>query len=321
MDPLISIIVPIYKVEKYIHRCIDSLLIQTYSNLEIILVDDGSPDSCGEICDWYALQDQRIKVVHKENGGLSDARNMGISVAQGEYIGFVDSDDYVEPEMFEKLWKALKDNNTKLSMCSLICEDENGEIAEYSDAKLIKDGVFNAEELLVKIVQTNGWFYIVAWNKLYHKSLLNDRFYPIGKYHEDEFVISQLLWNAKKIAYISDKEYHYTYKRSDSITGERRNVRHLDALEALYHRCLFYHEKKLDNLIFDNRTIFFRELEKNYFYDKKDGEYKKRLKELERLYEKIPGRRLNEEIRWKLFKISPSFEVKFMEFINYVRRR
>ena len=156
MQPLISIVVPVYKVEKYIRRCIDSLLAQTWKNIEIILVDDGSPDSCGQICEEYAAVYDKIRVLHKENGGLSDARNAGIAVAQGEYIGFVDSDDYIMPDMFEKLAKAAMEQHVKLSMCSFFCIDSDGNDTEFSGVNPISDGIFAAEELLPKIVQTNG---------------------------------------------------------------------------------------------------------------------------------------------------------------------
>lgn len=321
MQPLISVIVPVYKVERYLKRCVDSLLAQTYQNLEIILVDDGSPDTCGEICDCYAQQYNHVKVIHKSNGGLSDARNAGIAIAKGEYIGFVDSDDYVKPDMYEKLFNAAVKNDVRLSICSFFCVDSEGKNTVFSSVHPISDGVFTAVELLPKIVQTNGWFFIVAWNKLYHKSLLNPRFYPYGKFHEDEFVISQLLWKAQKIACISSKEYYYIYKRMDSITGSSDGVKRLDALEALYHRCRFYHEQGLDDLIFDNRTIFLRELEKNYgCLDLKDPKVKKRMQEISDLYGKIPGRGKNETLRWRLLRINPSFEIKMMQKIHSLRR-
>ena len=117
MQPLISVIIPVYKVELYLRECIDSVLAQTYQNLEVILVDDGSPDQCGSICEQYAEKDNRVCVIHKENGGLSDARNAGIDVAKGEYIGFVDSDDWVAPDMYECLYKASVEYNAEFVVC------------------------------------------------------------------------------------------------------------------------------------------------------------------------------------------------------------
>ena len=122
---LISIIVPIYNVEDYLKRCIDSILGQTYKNLEVILVDDGSPDKCGKICEEYKLIDSRIKVIHKKNGGLSSARNNGLDIATGDFIGFVDSDDYIERNMYESLIEALNNNNADIATCGIIREDTN----------------------------------------------------------------------------------------------------------------------------------------------------------------------------------------------------
>ena len=129
-NQLISIIVPIYNVEKYLKQCIESIISQTYRNIEIILVDDGSPDNCGKICDEYSQKDKRIIVLHKENGGLSDARNKGIDIAKGDYLTFVDSDDFVNIDYIEKLYNSIKFNNTKLAQCGISKVDENNEIIE-----------------------------------------------------------------------------------------------------------------------------------------------------------------------------------------------
>ena len=126
MSPKISIIVPVYKVEPYIHKCIDSILNQTFKEFELILVDDGSPDNCGNICDEYAKKDNRVRVIHKENGGISSARNIGLDVSNGEYIGFVDSDDYIKLDMYERLYNSCKVNNADISIIGTIEVDENG---------------------------------------------------------------------------------------------------------------------------------------------------------------------------------------------------
>ena len=132
--PLISIIIPVYKVEKYLEKCIKSVLDQTYKNLQIILVDDGSPDNCGNICDNYAKIDNRIEVIHKENGGLSDARNVGLKKARGKYIGFVDSDDYVSNEMFENMYNTLVNNNADVSICNFYTVIDNKNIIKNAPA-------------------------------------------------------------------------------------------------------------------------------------------------------------------------------------------
>ena len=166
--PLISVIVPIYKVEKYLNKCVQSILNQTYENLEIILVDDGSPDNCGKICDQLAQKDDRIVVIHKQNGGLSSARNAGIEIANGEYIGFVDSDDYVEKFMYELLLKSIKESNTMLSVCAIYYTFENGEkIVKIKDEH---DRVFDFKDAILEM-NTYKLFDMGAWSKLYHRDL------------------------------------------------------------------------------------------------------------------------------------------------------
>lgn len=317
---LISIIVPIYKVEPFIHRCVDSIIAQTYQNLEIILVDDGSPDECGVICDEYARQDSRIVVIHKPNGGLSDARNAGIAMAKGEYVGFVDSDDYIEDFMFERLLYTAQEKGTKLSMCAFFCENEDRTANELNNINLISDMVYTAEELFKKLSEGNGWFFTVAWNKLYHRSLLNPDFYPKGKYHEDEFTIAQLLWNAQKIACISDKCYHYIYLRKGSITGSNTDLRHLDALEALYWRCCFYHSIGKDQYMREDRAYYFTMLEKYFLAaESNTPEMKKRLEEILKMYEKIPVMRKTEKLKLKLFKFSPRLEYWLVHKFRSIR--
>lgn len=318
MKPLISVIVPVYKAEKFLNRCIDSLLAQTYENIEILLVDDGSPDKSGLICDNYAQNNARIRVIHKQNAGPASARDCGIAAAQGEYLGFADADDFAYPRMYEHLWEALDCAKTKLAICGFDCVDSDEvPIREYVSQNPIPQGVFSAKELLPKIVQTNGWAYVVPWNKLYHRSLIDETFFPVGKYYEDEYGIAQLLYRAEQIACISTSEYHYYYMRKGGQTEGAASITRLDALEALYYRCIFYHEHGLDELIFDNRTIFLRELEKNYYeLDLKDTNVSKRLKQLSKFYGKIPGRGLNETIRWRLLNINPKLEKTLVKWIH-----
>ena len=163
--PLISIIIPVYKVEKYLEKCIKSVLDQTYKNLQIILVDDGSPDNCGNICDDYARVDNRIEVIHKANGGLSDARNVGLKAARGEYIGFVDSDDYVSNEMFENLYNTLISNDVDVAICNfyIVIDDKN--IIKNADNGV---EIYNKLEILKEILLDKK-IQSYAWNKLYKR--------------------------------------------------------------------------------------------------------------------------------------------------------
>lgn len=176
---LISVIIPIYNVEKYLKKCIDSIINQTYKNLEIILVDDGSPDNCGKICDEYAKKDQRIRVIHKKNGGLSDARNAGIDIAKGKYIAFVDSDDYVEKEYIEIMYKELKKNNVKIVQCGINKISDNEEIID--NYGYLKDELINSQRIMEEKYTKYPISNVVAWNKLYDIDLFKNIRYPVRK--------------------------------------------------------------------------------------------------------------------------------------------
>lgn len=232
----ISVIVPIYKVEDYLHRCVDSIINQTYTNLEIILVDDGSPDDCPMICDEYAKKDSRIRVVHKKNGGLSDARNAGIDIATGEYLMFIDSDDFVDVEMMESMMKNMIDNNVDMVVCNIKYVYEDREVVKYNQADRILDRYEAMEEYL-----KDGVVQAVAWNKLYKKSLINDMRYKVGKTNEDEFFTYKVVDKTDKIYYNSRSFYNYI-QRDSSIMG-KYSIKRLDGVEASYERLNFIKEK------------------------------------------------------------------------------
>lgn len=231
MNDLISIIIPVYNVEKYLDKCIDSVVNQTYTNLEIILVNDGSTDNSPAICNNWADKDNRIKVISKENGGLSDARNAGLAAANGEYIAFADSDDYIEPDMYEKLINTIYQTESDIALCKFryvyeteqysVCSADSFDITEYS--------AFNAMSALIddRIRQ-------VVWNKLYKTQLIKDILFDAGKFHEDEFWSYKVIGKASKIAEIDYTGYNYL-QRENSIMNKRYSIRRLDALEA---KCL-----------------------------------------------------------------------------------
>ena len=235
MDSLVSVIVPVYNVENYLDRCIKSLASQTYHNLQIILVDDGSPDNCPQICDEWANKDSRIKVLHKENGGLSDARNAGIEMATGEYISFVDSDDYVDLHFIELLLQTLLQENSDIVECKVVKFFENGSFETASDDLAIKE--FSTEEALLALIEDNELHQHV-WNKLYKASLVKDVLYPVGKYHEDEFWTYQVFGRAQKVTKINKSLYYY-FQRNDSIMGQGYSIKRLDALEGKHNRQKF----------------------------------------------------------------------------------
>ncbi len=225
--PKISIIVPVYNVEEYIHRCIDSILAQTFTDFELILVNDGSPDQCGKICDEYAKKHNRIKVIHKKNGGLSDARNAGLDISQGDFIGFVDSDDYIEHDMYEKLIEACKEYNSKLAMCGRykVLGEELKPMFSFKGHK-----IWESREAIEKLLT---WDNIdsSACDKLFSRNLFEELRFPVGKYNEDIYIMTQIIHQAGKIVHIGDAKYYY-FHRTDSITTEKFSEKKLDLLEA-----------------------------------------------------------------------------------------
>ena len=227
-EPVISVIVPVYKVEPYLDRCIQSIVNQTYKNLEIILVDDGSPDICPAMCDAWAAKDGRIKVIHKENGGLSDARNAGIAVSTGELIGFVDSDDWIETNMYELLYWHIVNEQSDIAACGVeMCWDDG-----TPSRPLTKTGncILNRQEAMTAIIR-ESWLKQPVWYKLYKAELVRDIPFPFGKYHEDVFWSYQAVARAKQVSVFDVPCYHYT-QRSGSIMGDGYSIKRLNTLEA-----------------------------------------------------------------------------------------
>lgn len=229
---LISVIVPVYKVEPYLDRCVQSIVDQTFRNLEIILVDDGSPDNCGAMCDAWAEKDSRIKVIHKENGGLSDARNAGMAVATGQYIAFVDSDDWIAPDYISAMLYAILSHHAQLAACDvLFVEDDASLSPKITASPSVR--ICTPEQALENLIHGCG-FRAVAWNKLYHRSLLQDVSFPVGRHHEDEFITYKLLARAEKLIYIEAPLYFYL-QRPGSIM-RTLSIKRLDALDAYLER-------------------------------------------------------------------------------------
>lgn len=240
---LITVIVPIFKVEKYLNKCIESIVNQTYTNLEIILVDDGSPDNCPAMCDEWSERDTRIKVIHKHNGGLSDARNSGMTIATGEYIAFVDSDDLIHEKYFEVLITAIKENNADISACDIDFVNEADDVS--LTASLPSEfSIYNSEQALETLIKGCG-FRAIACNKLFCAKLLFEERFIEERYHEDEFFTYRILAKAQKLVYINSKMYYYL-QRENSIVNSV-SVKHLDALDAYIER-LDYFKSNFPNL-------------------------------------------------------------------------
>lgn len=235
----ISVIVPVYKVEPFLDKCISSIVNQTYKNLEIILVDDGSPDNCPAMCDAWAEKDSRIRVIHKTNGGLSDARNAGMAVATGELMAFVDSDDWIAPDMYEYLYQRLAEDNSDIAACGvqMVWEDKT------PSRMLTQEGncVLNQEEAMRAIIE-ESWLKQPVWYKLYKTALVRDILFPVEKYHEDVFWSYQAVGSAKKVS-VSDHVGYYYLQRGGSIMGAGYSLKRLDAVEAKVQRCAYIQER------------------------------------------------------------------------------
>ena len=251
-NKLISIVVPIYKVEAYLNRCVESIVNQTYQKLEIILVDDGSPDKCPRMCEKWAEKDNRIRVVHKENGGLSDARNAGMRVATGDYISFIDSDDYISLEFIETLYNIAKTQTADIVECSVANCYEDGRVDAFEDDSLLFS--LNTESALSGLIAETP-FHQHVWNKLYRSSIALKVPFAVGKLNEDEFWTYQVFGQAKRVAKINKTMYFYL-QRSGSIMGEGYNIRRLDALEGKANRQR-YIEDYFPNLAVQSRLDLF----------------------------------------------------------------
>lgn len=227
MEGLISVIIPVYKVEKFLDKCIKSVVEQLYTNLEIILVDDGSPDKCPIMCDMWAERDKRIKVIHKSNGGLSDARNAGIQIAEGDYISFVDSDDWIAPNMYQIMIDTIQKENADICACGIM--------VSYSDSEgekpLNLPSIIGDSEKILELIYNDTQYPVATWNKLYRRKCWKNLRFPVGKICEDAFTTYLLVANAKKIVQISEPLYYYRI-RSNSIMTADFNHKRMDEEEA-----------------------------------------------------------------------------------------
>lgn len=236
----ISIIVPVYKVEQYLGKCIESILEQTHQNIELILVDDGSPDNCGNICDDYAKRDSRVRVIHKENGGLSSARNAGLEIASGAFLMFVDSDDYIALDTVETLYQRMQQDDSDMVVCGIQRVDEKGNLFPSGEGIHTKSGIYTAEEFYPLLFL----YSVEACGKLYKRTAFEDIRFPVGKLHEDVFVTYKVVEKCAKISVLAEKLYYYL-QRDNSIMHARYHKGRLDAVEALLNALKFLIERNL----------------------------------------------------------------------------
>lgn len=260
MNALISVIIPVYKVEAYLTACVESVLAQTWSNFEIILVDDGSPDNCPRMCDEFAAQDSRIRVVHKENGGLSSARNAGIEVAKGIYLTFLDSDDLWTPVFLERLYAALTKTGADFSVC--LFHRFQGEPPKALPAAAETEALSQREAFECLFNHRNENM-VVASNKLYKRAIFDSIRYPLGQIHEDEAVIHEIIGCAQKVAWV--EEAHHLYRQTpNSITTAKFTVKRLDETIAKENRIVYFESRGLNDLADRTRMVYLYNLMRLY---------------------------------------------------------
>ncbi|WP_022760636.1 glycosyltransferase family 2 protein [Butyrivibrio sp. AD3002] len=308
-NKLVSIIIPVYNVEKYLDECVESVIVQSYENIEIILVDDGSTDSCGMLCDKWATKDSRIKVVHRPNGGLSAARNSGLEIAKGDYISFVDSDDSVKKAFIEDFIDALENTGADFAFCDI----ESARLAERdrlgTEQMILSDK--ECRQLLIDPLSREYVEMVVAWNKIYKKDLIKDLRYKEGKIHEDEFMINNFIYSFSKAVYIPHRNYIYRVN-DEGITGSenRNDLRHLDAVDAYEERM----QKALDNndIEFANSVLKWALLKLVQFYrhgnESMKAESYKKYRLLYDGYKKYLSEK--QRIKYCLFKFKPEIFYK-----------
>ena len=243
MREKISVIVPVYGVEKVLARCVESILAQTYENIELVLVDDGSPDQCPAICDQYAEKYKNIVVVHKKNGGLTSAWKAGVTAATGDLLGFVDSDDSIAPEMYETLLTYARRDGAQIAVCDYLLVTEAGEPLP-SSYHLEEDKVLDRVGALE---QMNRGHFTVAWNRLYRRELFETVRFPVGKIHEDEYTAHQFYWQCERITIAAKPLYVYV-QRGGSIIHTDSPRKTMDLAEGIFQRACFEQEQQLTRL-------------------------------------------------------------------------
>lgn len=317
----ISVIVPVYNVEKYIKRCIESILGQTYANLEIILIDDGSQDGSGAICESYAELDNRVRVVHKVNEGLAEARNVGLRLSKGAYFAFIDSDDYIEPDMLEVLHRRIRQDDADLAICNFGYVDENGVSDEERNRNLpVREEVLSGQEAFGKLASEKYWYYVTAVNKLYRKEVFKEMSFPKGKFHEDEFAAHYILGKCRRVSCVGKVLYFYV-QREKSIMNQTFSVKRLDVIEALCDRVV-YAKKRSRKVAEFSLILAGNVLVDGYRKLGKEKTCRDVLKGKRRFYRKtvwkslICGGSLKNRLKVGLISMHPCVYVKMMDLLR-----
>ena len=254
--PTISVVIPVYKVEAYLRNCVDSVLAQSFTDFELILVDDGSPDNCGAICDEYAALDPRVRVIHQENGGLSAARNNGVKHSQGPYVTFVDSDDMLHPQTLELLYSGMRKTGAEITIVSSAREQNEVFSRNYASEELVPEkmdhlealarlcGLMNKTEALP---QSQWLIYCVAWGKLFAREIVESNPFPVGRLHEDEFTAHHFFYAAHTVAVLELPLYFYRYNPT-AITATKGRAVTRDGIYGRLDRIAFLKEHGLEEL-------------------------------------------------------------------------
>ncbi len=262
METEISVIVPVYRVEKYLPACIDSILNQTFTDFELILVDDGSPDRCPEICDETAKRDARVRVIHQANQGLSAARNAGIEAAHGAWLSFVDSDDFLAPDFLETLHDAAVRAGADCALCGVQLTDEAGQ--KIGQPLSVADGVRTGRSILETLCRAPEITYLVAWNKLYRRDVFQTLRYPVGMQNEDTYLAAELFDTVQTVICVSKPMYFYR-QRADSIMHTAVTTRNLDRMWAFEHCFAYFEARGLEALMPDAEKKMFAKLTGVYY--------------------------------------------------------
>ena len=262
METEISVIVPVYRVEKYLPACIDSILNQTFTDFELILVDDGSPDRCPAICDETAKRDARVRAIHQANQGLSAARNAGIEAARGAWLSFVDSDDFLAPDFLETLHDAAVRAGADCALCGVQLTDEAGE--KIGQPLSVADGVRTGRSILETLCRAPEIPYLVAWNKLYRRDVFQTLRYPVGRQNEDTYLAAELFDTVQTVICVSKPMYFYR-QRADSIMYTAVTTRNLDEMWAFEHCFAYFEARGLEALMPDAEKKMFAKLTGVYY--------------------------------------------------------
>ena len=308
-EKLVSIILPIYNVEKFLSTSIGSAINQTYKNLEIVLVDDGSKDNSGKICDEYSKKDKRIKVIHKVNGGLSDARNAGLDIAKGEYIYLLDSDDYIETTAIEKCVDRLEQDNSDLVIFNFRYCDEEGNTIESTSKEIDVKSIWSIDDFWNYIDHPDNKEVsiasVVAWNKLYKKEIFDNLRYIKGRINEDSLIITDIIVKVNKISYISEKLYSYRM-RSGSIMASRGVKGITDSPIGVVKRCEYLYEHNyIERFAGNFRTLMVdsSEIKKHYkeLSDSQKVDYNYILNKIKEFHKILKKTKLNKKDRLSVF--------------------